>query len=254
MTEHTDGDEQASVRWHRDGQVAVITLNRPDRRNAFTAPMARRLVEVCGEVDADEQIGAAIVQGEGETFCAGADRALLAGAGSDPAHPEAYRDLGHVYDAFMRFGRLQVPTIAAVRGAAVGAGLNLVLAADLRIMADDARLIAGFLRIGIHPGGGHVRLLRRAVGAESAAAMTLFGEEVSGARAVELGLAWQALPAAEVEARAVELAARAAEDPELARVAVGSFRRLTAETVDWDTAMQAERASQMWSLRRRELG
>ena len=99
-----------------------------------------------------------------------------------------------------------MPTIAAVLGAAVGAGINLMLATDLRIVAEDARLISGFLRIGLHPGGGHFGLLAGRAGAEAAAAAGIFGEEISGVRAVQLGLAWEALPAEQVEQRAAELA------------------------------------------------
>lgn len=244
-------EHEQLVHWHRDDGVAVLTLNRPDRRNAFVPEMARQFVEACEQIETDSSIGAVVVRGEGKAFCAGADRAVLSGAGTDPVHPDNYRALGSVYEAFMRFGRLAAPTIAAVRGSAVGAGLNLMLAADLRIAAEDARLIAGFLRIGIHPGGGHFRLLRRAVGAEAAAAMALFGEEVTGAQAVSWGLAWEAVPDEQVEDRAMELAHRASEDPELTRAATRMFRRMTSEPVDWDIAMEAERSAQMWSLRRR---
>jgi enoyl-CoA hydratase len=90
-------------------------------------------------------------------------------------------------------GQVRVPTIAAVRGSAVGAGMNMLLAADLRIVATDVRLICGFLKRGLHPGGGHFVILSRLIGREAAAAMALFGEEINGPRAVELGLAWQAV-------------------------------------------------------------
>src|SRR5207249_9322010 len=139
---------------------------------------------------------------------------------------------------------------AAVRGAAVGAGLNLALAADLRIVARDARLISGFARIGVHPGGGHFGLLTRAAGRQAAAAMGLFGCEVSGDRAVSLGLAWQAVDDAEVDAVAFDLARRAAADPPLAREMVASLRRQDGWP-SWDAGVAIERAPQLWSFRRR---
>lgn len=83
-----------------------------------------------------------------------------------------------VYGSFARVGELEVPTVAAVRGAAVGAGTNLFMAADLRIVADDARLLAGFLRIGIHPGGGFFTLAGRLAGREAAAALGLFSQAI----------------------------------------------------------------------------
>jgi enoyl-CoA hydratase len=145
-----------------------------------------------------------------------------------------------------------MPTIAAVRGAAVGAGINLMLAADLRIVAEDARLISGFLRIGLHPGGGHFGLLAGRAGAEAAAAAGIFGEEISGLRAVQLGLAWEALPSERVEERAAELALRAAHDPQLARKATASLRtELGPPRLPWAAALEVERGAQLWSLRRR---
>jgi enoyl-CoA hydratase len=141
-----------------------------------------------------------------------------------------------------------VPSIAAVRGAAVGAGINLMLATDLRIVAEDARLISGFLRIGLHPGGGHFGLLAGRAGAEAG----IFGEEISGLRAVQLGLAWEALPSEQVEERAAELARRAASDPQLARKATASLRtELGPPRLPWAAALEVERGAQLWSLRRR---
>jgi enoyl-CoA hydratase len=127
----------------------------------------------------------------------------------------------------------------------------MLLAADLRVVARDARLICGFLKRGIHPGGGHFVLLSRLVGREAAAAMALFGEELDGARAVALGLAWETVDDAAVEDRARELAARVAADPALARVAAANFRKETGPPhVSWEIATQFERPAQMWSMRR----
>ena len=234
-----------------DSGVAVVTLNAPQRRNALTPPMARDLIAVFDEVDAREEVGALVVRGVGRSFCAGGDVQTLLEAGRDPAAPETYTAMGAIYDCFYRLGQVEVPTIAAVRGSAVGAGMNMLLAADLRIVARDVRLICGFLKRGLHPGGGHFVLLSRLVGREAAAAMALFGEQVDGERAVQLGLAWETVDDAAVEDRAMELAARVAADPALARAAVGSFRIETGPPhVSWAIATQFERPAQMWSMRR----
>ena len=242
----------AEVRVETSGGVVSLVLDAPSRRNALTVEMARELVAACEAIDADAGVGAVVVSGAEGFFCAGADRETLFGTGADPAEDEAYRRLDWIYRSFVRVGELVPPTIAAVRGAAVGAGVNLALATDLRIMAEDARIVSGFSRLGIHPGGGHFTLAVRAGGRETAAAVGLFGEELSGAQAAEHGMAWQALPDAEVEPRALELAGRAGADPELSRRIARSMRlQLGPPAVGWPVAVEAERAPQMWSLRRR---
>ncbi|SFP89767.1 enoyl-CoA hydratase [Geodermatophilus dictyosporus] len=241
----------AEVLLEVDGGVAVVTLNAPDRRNALTPQMASELIGVLEEVDAQPEVGALVVRAVGRSFCAGGDVATLTSAGKDPAAPDAYDGMSRIYDSFYRLGQVRVPTIAAVRGSAVGAGMNMLLAADLRIVANDARLLAGFLKRGMHPGGGHFVILSRLIGREAAAAMALFGEEINGTKAVELGLAWESVDDADVESRALELAGRVAADPELARVAVGNFRREVVNgAVSWEVASQFERPAQMWSMRR----
>ena len=231
--------------------VAILTLEAPERRNALSVELATELAEAADRADSDPQVGALVVTG-GPHFCAGAVRAVLADTGLDPVEDTAYRNLETVYHAFTRIGQVGVPTIAAVRGAAVGAGLNLALAADLRIVSRTARLLPGFAQIGIHPGGGHFTLLNRLAGREAAAAMGLWGEEVSGERAVELGLAWAAYDDEAVEGEAIAMAARVAKDPALARRLVASFRRETVPGgVPWDVAVELERSPQMWSLRRK---
>ena len=234
-----------------DQGVATITLNAPDRLNALTVAMGRELVAAMDAVDADPSVGCLVVRGEGRAFCAGAHLGTLMDAGTDPAEPNNYADLRSLYQSFVRLGRVGCPTIASVRGAAVGAGMNLMLATDLRIVATDARLISGFLKRGLHPGGGHFMLLNRVAGREAAAAMAVFDEEVSGARAVQLGLAWEVVAPEDLDVRTLELARRVARDPELARAAVTSFRSETgASQMPWDVALQFERSTQMWSMRR----
>lgn len=236
----------------RDG-VAVLTMTAGDRRNALTFEMADDIIAACERIDADASVGAVVVQGSGGYFCSGAHRSTLAGAGTDPAKPDLYDQMTSIYECFARVGELQAPVVAAVVGGAVGAGMNMLLAADLRIVAEDAKITSGFLKLGIHPGGGHFTILNRVAGRETTAALGIFGETISGAQAVQLGLAWEALPAGEVEARAFELARTAAKDPALARRVVKSMRQqIGPPGVPWRVALDAERAPQMWSLRRHE--
>lgn len=231
--------------------VAMIGLNAPDRRNALSVEMSDELADAGRRAESDPSVGAVVISG-GEHFCAGAVRSVLSDAGSDPAVDVAYVALEKIYRSFTTIGSLAVPTVAAVRGAAVGAGLNLALATDIRVVSTTARILPGFAQIGIHPGGGHFTLLHRLAGRETAAAIGLFGEAIDGVRAVESGLAWSAHEDSEVEQRAVELASRSAGDPALARRVVAAFRRQTnAGGLPWDVAVETERGAQMWSLRRR---
>jgi enoyl-CoA hydratase len=239
------------IRIERDAGVAILTLAAPERRNALTVAMARELAAACDELDADASVGAVVVAADGASFCAGGDRATLAAAGVDPAGEEAWTGLTTIYRAFTRVGELEAPTIAAIAGHAVGAGLNLALATDLRVVAEDVLLTSGFIPIGLHPGGGHTALLGRTGSRETAAALALFGERIDGRRAVELGLAWRAVPAADVLSTAVELARVPAADPELARRTARSLRTLSG--LPWAAALEAERAAQMWSMRRAHL-
>lgn len=235
-----------------EGNTAILSLDAPERRNAITPDMAAAIIAACDEADADPKVGALIVRGEGEVFCAGAHRNLLNAAGRDPAEADAFENIGIAYRSFRRVGSLKMPSIAAIRGAAVGAGLNLALATDLRVIASEARLVSGFLPLGLHPGGGHFGLINRTGGREIAAAMGLFGQEISGDEAVRRGIAFKAVPSDQVDDVARSIAEGAGRDPELARMAVKSFRsEANPPFVSWDVALEIERGSQMWSLRRR---
>jgi enoyl-CoA hydratase len=241
-----------SVELVRDGAVAAITLRQPEIRNALNLTMAAQLQAICSEIDDDDSIGCVVIRGADGTFCSGADTSVWDTAFADPAHDRAYDEIDQMYASFVRVGELKPPTVAAIRGAAVGAGLNLALATDLRIVAADARLLAGFLKARVHPGGGFFSIASRTAGREATAALGLFSEEISGERAVEIGLAWQALPDGEVEDRALELAARAARDPLLARRAARSFRLETqGASLPWPSALELERGVQLWTFGRR---
>jgi enoyl-CoA hydratase len=240
-----------SIGLEKTGGIAVLTVDSPEVKNGLTPAMGRELAARCDEIDADPAIGAAVVRGAGGTFCSGADRRTW-NPDADQAEDSTFRDTGAVYRSFVRVGQLAVPTIAAVRGAAVGAGINLMFATDLRVVAEDARLLAGFLRIGLHPGGGFFTIAERTAGREATAAMGLFSQEIDGRRAAEIGLAWSAVADGEVEDTALALAAEPARDPALAREATRSFRtELGPPGIGWDAAVEFERATQMWSQRRR---
>ena len=163
-----------------DAGVALLTLNDESRRNAVTPRMRDELVQIFAELESRPEVRAVVVTGAGQSFCAGADLGELATASGD--------DLRNIYDAFLAFANSPLPTIAAVNGHAVGAGLNLALACDIRLASPAASFAAGFLRLGLHPGGGSTWMLRRTVGPQVTAAMMLFGKPLDGHAAARVGL------------------------------------------------------------------
>jgi enoyl-CoA hydratase len=234
-----------SVRSEITDGVAVITLDVPERRNAFDLAMCDEVVAVVDAAEADVSVRALVVTGAGTAFCAGADLSHLSG-GHGGSHEDG---LLAVYEGFLRFARSPLPTIAAVNGPAVGAGMNLALACDVRLAATSARFDTRFLQLGIHPGGGHTWMLRHAVGAQAAAAMVLFGEVLSGPDAAERGLAWRCVPDDELLEVAVTMAVKAAAVPrellERTKATLG-----TMATVDsHGDAVQQELVDQAWSAR-----
>ena len=176
------------VRLDSDGGRRVITLTDPDRRNSIDAQMRSELADAVATVAADAEARVLVVTGEGTAFCAGADLPAIFGDSGRPVD-EIRRDLHQVYDSFLRLRALPIPTIAAVQGPAVGAGLNLAMSCDLRVAGPKARFSATFTQIGLHPGGGCTWFLVQAMGPERALAMLLDGGTVLGPDAVAAGLA-----------------------------------------------------------------
>ena len=179
----TDSAPSDLVRYEVRERVAVITVNDPDRRNAVTDAMSGQLRDAVARAEEDPGVHAVVVTGAGKAFCAGADLSALGAAARD--------GLERIYAGFMAVGRCTLPTIAAVNGAAVGAGLNLALAADVRIAGPAAVFDPRFQKLGIHPGGGATWMLQRAVGPQVARAALLFGLRFDAEQAVQHGLALQ---------------------------------------------------------------
>ncbi|MGV9709072.1 enoyl-CoA hydratase-related protein [Gordonia sp. NPDC003424] len=241
-----------TVRTSFDGGVARLTLNNPRRKNAISLAMAAEIEKFCDRVESDATIGAAVIDAAGAYFCSGADTRDLASSSSDPASPDAVKRTSAVYGAFVRVGSLPVPTISVVIGGAVGAGLNLAMAADILVTTPDALLDSGFLARSIHPGGGHIALLGRAVGWSNTIALAACGQSFTGEQAVARGLAYAAAPKPELAAIVDGLTAPAAADPELTRRIMGSARlELGPPAVSWSSALEIERGVQMWSMSRK---
>ncbi|MHA3020476.1 enoyl-CoA hydratase [Mycobacterium sp. BMJ-28] len=199
-------------------RVATITVNDPDRRNAVTADISRALRSAIDAAEADPGVHAVIVTGAGKAFCAGADLTALGAAAED--------GLRVIYDGFLAVANCALPTIAAVNGAAVGAGLNLALAADVRIAGPAALFDPRFQKLGIHPGGGATWMLQRGVGPQVARAALLFGKRFDAQDAVRFGLALEV--ADDPVAAARQLAAGPAGAPREVVLATKKSMRATA--------------------------
>jgi enoyl-CoA hydratase len=235
------------VRMESENGVAVVTLVDIERRNAMTGLMVDEIVATFDALESDGTTAAVIITGEAPAFCSGADVSSL-GVLSRAGTEEERRSVTSIYEGFLRVLRSPLPTIAAVNGPAVGAGMNLALACDVRIAGTSARFDTRFVKIGIHPGGGHIWMLERAVGPQAAAAMVLFGVPVDGARAAEIGLAWSCHPDDELLDAAHALAARAARAPIALLGRVKSTLRQAPWESDFEAAIATEVAHQAWSL------
>lgn len=232
----------AEVLLHRSDRVAVITVHDPERRNALTLDLSDQLVAAVRTCEDDPGVHAVVVTGTPPAFCAGADLTALGEAREE--------GLRRIYAGFLAVARCTLPTIAAVGGAAVGAGLNLALACDVRLVTADARFDARFLQLGIHPGGGMTWMLQRLAGTQTATAMTLFGQVLDGAAAVSAGVALARVDGGhdELVAAAVELARPSAEaSRELVRTIKASMRT-TATLTDHAEAVDVELAPQAASI------
>jgi enoyl-CoA hydratase len=229
-----------------DNGVATVTLNAPDRRNALNLELVDEIVKAFDDLEADESVGAVVVTGAPPAFCAGADLSQLGGSQRE--------GLLGIYEGFLRVGRCPLPTVAAVGGPAVGAGVNLALVCDVILAGASARFDTRFLQLGLHPGGGHTWMLRRRIGPQAAAAMGIFGEVVAGPHAERIGLAWRCVPDDELMATATKLAAVAAAAP---RELVGKIKQTLADAAnipDHDQAVERELDPQVWSINQPAFG
>ena len=221
-------------------RVATVTLDAPERRNSLTLPMVEEIVAGFDDLEGRTDVGAVIVTGAAPAFCAGADLSHL---GSSQAE-----GLRAIYEGFLRVGRSPLPTIAAVNGAAVGAGINLALCCDLRVAARRARFDTRFIQLGLHPGGGHTWMLQRIVGPQAAKAMVLFGEVLDGEAAERAGLVWRCVDDDQLLEVAGDLAAKAAAAPPGLAERVKATMADVIAVDDHPRAVDVELEAQVWSL------
>jgi enoyl-CoA hydratase len=220
--------------------VAVVTLDDPDRRNALNLDMNAEILEAMDAIEADESVDAVVVTGEPPAFCAGADLSQLGSSQSE--------GLKAIYQGFLRFGRCPLPTIAAVNGAAVGAGMNLALVCDVRLAGERARFDTRFLQLGLHPGGGHTWMFRRIAGPQTTMAAVVLGEVMDGREAERVGLVHRCVPDDELLEHALVLARRAADAPRELVIRTKQTIADMAAIAEHADAVDRELDPQVWSL------
>jgi enoyl-CoA hydratase/carnithine racemase len=230
--------------------VALLVLDNPDQRNAMSAPMTASWVAAIDELVADRSVRAVVVTGEGPAFCSGGDTSWIA------SEPDAGVDrlrarMLPFYRSWLSVRRLEVPTIAALNGAAIGAGLCLPLACDIRYAARGARLGVPFVSLGMHPGMAGTYLLPEVVGEAAARDLLLTGRLVDAAEALTLGLVSRVVEPEDLLETALDAAARiAATAPIASRLTTLALRQRHASI---EAALQWEAMAQPITLATEDL-
>jgi 2-(1,2-epoxy-1,2-dihydrophenyl)acetyl-CoA isomerase len=224
--------------------VAVLTMNRPERRNALSGAMLAALAKVLGEVELDNSVGAVILTGAGGAFCAGGDVKSMSesnAAGGEPASIDAVIHSQRVNqrETSGRLYKMPKPTIAVMPGAAAGAGFSLALACDLRIASENAIMTTAFAKVGLAGDYGGTFFLTRLVGAAKARELYFLSDKIDMTEAQRLNLVNWVVPADQLMAKAIEIAERLAAGPRVTfRYIKENLNR--AANGDWDDCLDLE--------------
>jgi len=213
---------EPAVLVERDGHVLTVTLNRPDKRNAFNAEVLCRLCDAWDLIDTDDEIRVAILTGAGGDFSAGADLdrlvgAMLSGKPTENEFEERIKnDFSLIFKGFLKEFRTRKPIIAAVEGYCYAGGLEILQATDIRVAGEGARIGLTEVQRGLFPMGGSTVRLPRQIPFTKAMEILIVGEPFSGAEAERLGLVGHAVPDGRALTKAREIAARIAANGPLA--------------------------------------
>lgn len=227
-----------------DGRVLRLRLDRPERRNSLTDPIVYGLVDIVDAAGSDESVRVIHLSGSGDHFCSGFDLGERPAGGDRPRIGSIHRRMnGHVNRLIPAMLTTQTPIVCTARGWVIGLGLDLALAADFTIVADDARLWAPFTTFGFTPDSGASWLIPRLAGVARAKEMLLLGSKVAGRDAADWGLVHRSVPAAELDAAGDELVARLAAGP---TVALGLTKLLIQRGLTAD--IERHLADEAWAM------
>jgi 2-(1,2-epoxy-1,2-dihydrophenyl)acetyl-CoA isomerase len=201
------------IKVSEDSGIVTITLNRPDRLNAFVGHMRRDLAEALEEAGSDPHVRVVIIKGEGRAFCAGGDVQFMAELVERHDTEEFARILGAARRVVLAIRQMTKPVIASIEGAASGAGFNLALACDLRIASSSATFSQSFVKLGFHPDWGGTYFLPRLVPSNVACELFFLGDAINAQEALRLGLLNRVVPPEQLEAETQTLAKRLCAGP-----------------------------------------
>jgi len=226
----------------REGSVAMLTLNRPDRLNALNVELGAALAEALRRVGADPAVRCVVLTGAGRAFCSGGDLAMIREARERNAGPKLETLLRAGKEIVLAICTMPKPVVAAVNGPAAGAGMNIALACDVRVATEQASFGENFARVGLFPDFGGTFLLPRLVGASVAAELFYTGEMISAAEALRLGIVNRVVPPEKFEEEVRRTAARLAAAPPLP---VRAVKPLLFDRAELERALDFENARQV---------
>jgi enoyl-CoA hydratase/carnithine racemase len=211
-----DVETYEHVRLRREGPILRATITNPAKKNAVSAGVAGDLDRLWRDVDADDDVRVVVLAGEGECFCSGLDLSRIADRDSPGTRPRSKAVAKGIRDRIWDILDCETPTIAMVRGPAYGMGVNIALACDFVIAADDARFCDSHVKNGITAGDGGVPLFPLLIGFRRAKEMLMLGEPITGKEAAEIGLINRSVPGDELNDVVDDLAKKIADGPPLA--------------------------------------
>jgi len=219
--------------------IALLTLNNPEKRNMLTFEVCEMIVDYVAQAEQHPDVKALIVTGNGPTFCAG-------GQLTDITADQLI--LENIYSGFLSIAQCELPTIAAVNGPAVGAGFNMAVGCDVRIVTEKSRFEPRFFGLGLHPGGGNSWMLRQLVNWNTAAGMLLFSQSITGQEAVDKGFAWKCVKQDELVKAAFDFTANIRDLPKELLLRTKQTLRQAGGTNEHNDIINLETAQQVWSI------
>ena len=242
-----------TIIYEKKGNVAVVTLNRPDKLNSINVQMRNELIEAFTEVDTDKDVRAMVLTGAGRAFCAGGDVAEMVGGEEDGSggsirDTELYQALsGRDARVIQKLYNVEKPTIAMVNGVAVGAGFAISLACDLRVGSEKTRFMNAFVRVGLSPGWGSTWLYIKIMGLSKALEYLYTGDFIEAPEAEKLGVLNRLVPIDDLESETMALAGKIAAGPPQA-IMLAKLQSREALKLDFDVAVRMSIADEAFTV------